>query len=53
MNTDEIMETLYSTNSDVAKIAAGLKTTVDRINNSNGLWNLLMMNPFLKTYGYL
>lgn len=41
INTDEIMETLYSTNSDVAKIAAGLKTTVDRINNSNGLWNLL------------
>ena len=41
VNTDEIMETLYNTNSDVAKIAAGLKTTVERINNSKGLWNLL------------
>lgn len=41
VNTDEIMETLYNTNSDVAKIAAGLKTTVERINNSSGLWNLL------------
>jgi phospholipid/cholesterol/gamma-HCH transport system substrate-binding protein len=41
VNTDEILETLYNTNSDVAKIAAGLKTTVERINNSSGLWNLL------------
>src|SRR5665647_791509 len=41
VNTDEILETLYNTNSDVAKIAAGLKTTVQRINNSSGLWNLL------------
>lgn len=41
VNTDEILETLYNTNSDVAKIAAGLKTTVERINNSKGLWNLL------------
>lgn len=41
VNTDEILETLYNTNSDVAKIAAGLKTTVERVNNSSGLWNLL------------
>lgn len=41
INTDEILETLYNTNSDVAKIAAGLKTTVERINKSTALWNLL------------
>ncbi|MDE3182326.1 MAG: MCE family protein [Bacteroidota bacterium] len=41
VNTDEIMETLYNTNSDVAIIAAGLRTTVERINKSSALWNLL------------
>jgi len=41
INTDEIIETLSRTNSDVAKIAAGLKLTIERINNSNGLWALL------------
>lgn len=41
VNTDEIIETLYHTNSDVAQIAAGLKVTVDKINNSSALWSLL------------
>ena len=41
LNTDDILEILNHTNSDVAKIAAGLKITVERINNSNGLWALL------------
>ncbi|MGN6249440.1 MAG: MlaD family protein [Ginsengibacter sp.] len=41
VNTEEILETLYHTNSDVAKIAAGLKVTVDKINNSSALWSLL------------
>lgn len=41
INTDEIIETLSNTNIDVARIAAGLKLTVERINNSNGLWTLL------------
>jgi phospholipid/cholesterol/gamma-HCH transport system substrate-binding protein len=41
LNTDEILEVLNHTNSDVAKIAAGLKITVERINNSNGFWTLL------------
>jgi len=41
LNTDEILEVLNHTNSDVARIAAGLKITVERINNSNGLWTLL------------
>ena len=41
VNTEEILETLYNTNSDVAKIAAGLRTTVERVNNSSALWNLL------------
>ena len=41
VNTDDMLETLSKTNNDVAKIAAGLKSTVERINNSAGLWSLL------------
>lgn len=41
VTTDEMLETLSKTNSDVAKIAAGLKSTVERINNSAALWSLL------------
>ncbi len=41
VNTDEMMQTLYNTNNDVAIIAANLKNTVQQINNSSGLWDLL------------
>jgi phospholipid/cholesterol/gamma-HCH transport system substrate-binding protein len=39
--TDDMMQTLGKTNMDVAEIAAGLKITVQRINNSTALWALL------------
>jgi phospholipid/cholesterol/gamma-HCH transport system substrate-binding protein len=41
VNTDDILLTLSETSKDVAVIAADLKTTVMRFNNSNGLWALL------------
>jgi phospholipid/cholesterol/gamma-HCH transport system substrate-binding protein len=41
VDTDEMLQTLYRTNNDIAAISANLKTTVQRINNSNGLWALL------------
>jgi len=41
LDTDEIISTLSNTNKDVAIIVAGLKMTVERINNSAALWNLL------------
>ncbi len=40
-NTEEMLETLYKTNNDVAVIAAELKNTVQRVNNSSALWSLL------------
>ena len=39
--TDEMLQTLYKTNNDVAAIAAELKITVQRINSSSALWALL------------
>lgn len=42
--TEEILETLNKTNNDVAVIASNLKTTIQRINTSNGLWELLEDN---------
>lgn len=39
--TDEMLQTLYKTNMDVAIIAADLKTAVQRINSSKALWSLL------------
>ena len=39
--TDEMLQTLNKTNNDVSVIAADLKTTVQRINSSSGLWALL------------
>jgi phospholipid/cholesterol/gamma-HCH transport system substrate-binding protein len=39
--TDDMVQTLYKTNMDVADIAADLKTTVQRINSSTALWSLL------------
>jgi phospholipid/cholesterol/gamma-HCH transport system substrate-binding protein len=41
LDTDEILSTLSNTNKDVAIIVTGLKTTVERINNSAALWTLL------------
>jgi phospholipid/cholesterol/gamma-HCH transport system substrate-binding protein len=41
VNTDEMLQTLYKSNNDIAIIAAELKTTVQRINNSSALWALL------------
>jgi phospholipid/cholesterol/gamma-HCH transport system substrate-binding protein len=39
--TDDIMQTLYKTNNDVAVIATELKYTIQRINSSSALWALL------------
>jgi phospholipid/cholesterol/gamma-HCH transport system substrate-binding protein len=41
VNTDDILQTLFQTNNDVAVIAGELKTTVQRINKSQALWTLL------------
>ena len=41
VNTEEMLETLYKTNEDVATVAANLRITVQRINNSNGIWKLM------------
>lgn len=41
ISTDDILQTLSNTNQDVAVIAAQLKTTVQRINNSTAAWKLL------------
>lgn len=41
IDTEEMLQTLDKTNADVAVIASGLKTTIQRFNNSNALWDLL------------
>ncbi len=41
IDTDVMLETLSRTNQDVADIAANLKITVLRLNNSSALWELL------------
>ncbi len=41
VDTEDMLQTLYKTNNDVAVIAAELKTTVQRINNSSALWEIL------------
>jgi phospholipid/cholesterol/gamma-HCH transport system substrate-binding protein len=41
IDSDAVLQTLFKTNNDVAAIAAELKTTVQRLNSSSGLWNLL------------
>ncbi len=41
VNTDEMLQTLYKTNNDIATIAGNLKTTVQQINSSSALWDLL------------
>jgi phospholipid/cholesterol/gamma-HCH transport system substrate-binding protein len=41
VDTDAMLRVLNSTNNDVAAIAAELRSTVQRINRSNGLWELI------------
>ncbi len=41
VSTDDILQTLSKTNGDISVIAAELKKTVQRLNNSSALWNLL------------
>jgi phospholipid/cholesterol/gamma-HCH transport system substrate-binding protein len=41
VNTEDMLQTLYKTNTDVALIASELKSTVQRINNSRALWEIL------------
>lgn len=41
VDTDAMLQTLSQTNNDVAVIATNLKMTIQRINTSNALWNLL------------
>lgn len=41
LSTDAILEVLNKTNNDIAVIAAELKQTVKRINNSTAMWALL------------
>jgi phospholipid/cholesterol/gamma-HCH transport system substrate-binding protein len=41
MDTDHILKTLSNTNNDISEIVGGLKLTVERINNSTALWELL------------
>lgn len=41
VDTDEMLQTLYKTNNDIAVIADQLKQTVQRLNNSNALWSVL------------
>jgi phospholipid/cholesterol/gamma-HCH transport system substrate-binding protein len=40
-DTDQILKTLSNTNNDISEIVGGLKVTVERINNSTALWELL------------
>lgn len=41
VDMDEMLQTLYRTNKNVAVISEELKTTVERINSSSALWELL------------
>jgi phospholipid/cholesterol/gamma-HCH transport system substrate-binding protein len=41
VSTEDMLQTLSKTNEDIAIIAAELRNTVQRINNSNALWSLL------------
>jgi phospholipid/cholesterol/gamma-HCH transport system substrate-binding protein len=41
VSTDDMLQTLSKTNGDIAVIAAELKSTAQRINNSDALWKLL------------
>jgi phospholipid/cholesterol/gamma-HCH transport system substrate-binding protein len=39
--TDDMLQTLSKTNQDISVIAAQLKITVERVNNSTALWTIL------------
>ncbi|MBL0358244.1 MAG: MCE family protein [Chitinophagaceae bacterium] len=41
VNTDEMIQTLSNTNKDIAIVASELKHTIQRINSSTALWDLL------------
>lgn len=41
LNTEEMLRVLSDTNDDIAIIAEDLKKSIQRINNSTALWNLL------------
>jgi phospholipid/cholesterol/gamma-HCH transport system substrate-binding protein len=41
VDTDAMLETLSKTNKNILDISEGLKSTVERINNSKELWDLL------------
>lgn len=41
LDTEEMMRVLSETNNDIAVIAEDLKKSIQRINNSTALWNLL------------
>jgi len=41
INTDEMLQTLYRTNNNIADISEGLKNTVHRIQGSVALWGIL------------
>jgi phospholipid/cholesterol/gamma-HCH transport system substrate-binding protein len=41
INTDEMLQTLYKTNNNIADISEELKSTVGRINSSTALWGIL------------
>ncbi|HYM92803.1 MAG TPA: MlaD family protein [Chitinophagaceae bacterium] len=44
IDTDDMLQTLAKTNNDVAIIAAEMKTTIQRINNSTAVWKILNDN---------
>jgi phospholipid/cholesterol/gamma-HCH transport system substrate-binding protein len=41
VDTEDMLQTLYKTNNDVAVIATELKSTIRRLNNSSALWEIL------------
>lgn len=41
VNTDDMLQTLSNTNQDIAKVVAGLKITVNKLNESEVLWETL------------
>ena len=46
VSPDEMLQTLYTTNNDIAVIAANLKMTAQRINSSTAIWTLLS-DPYI------
>jgi phospholipid/cholesterol/gamma-HCH transport system substrate-binding protein len=41
VDTEEMLQTLYKTNNDVSVIASELKSTIQRLNSSSALWEIL------------